>query len=75
VTFRLADSPAREIKVWAHRVSPADDSDPIPALVEIETDDGQVRRVALTSARGQVLLLLGGRASRVTITLPEPAPA
>jgi hypothetical protein len=72
VTYRLAPSPARELKVWAHRVNPGGDSDPIPALVDVESDDGQVRRVALTSARGQALLPLSGRAGRVTITLPEP---
>src|SRR5437762_3344298 len=45
-TFQLATGPARELKVWAHRVTPGGASEGLPALLELQ-GDGETRRSGL----------------------------
>jgi hypothetical protein len=68
VTFSLPPTPARELKVWAHRVTPGGDSEPLPALAELQCGE-ETRRVDLGLCGGQVLLPIPGAACQVRITL------
>jgi amino acid permease len=63
---------ARELKVWAHRVTPNHDSQAIPAHVKVELGD-QTRNFDLGLSRGQIVLPLPHTSWRVDITLPNAA--
>jgi hypothetical protein len=69
-TFHLPESPARELKVWAHRVTPDGDSRPLPAVVEVRCGD-VTRRVDLSLSRGQVVLPISRGACEVRIRLAD----
>jgi amino acid permease len=74
VTFSLPATPARELKVWAHRVTPEGDSEPLPALAEVRCGS-EMRRVDLGLCGGQALLPIPCEACQVEITLGgRPAP-
>ncbi len=59
---------ARELKVWAHTVTPAQDSQPLPADLEVHLGD-DTRHFDLELSRGQVLLPLTHASWKVDITL------
>jgi amino acid permease len=63
----------REVKVWAHRVTPDGDSEPLPGRVQVQLA-GESKEFDLELARGQVLVPLSDAACRVAVTFPE-APA
>jgi hypothetical protein len=67
-TFHLPETPARELKVWAHRVTPDGDSQALPAVAEVRCGD-EIRRVDLSLSRGQVLLPVPAGACEVRIQL------
>jgi hypothetical protein len=66
-TFHLPDTPAKELKVWAHRVTPDGNSEGLPALVEAHCGS-ETKRFDLKLTGGQVVLPFDGRACRVEIT-------
>jgi amino acid permease len=71
VTFALPPTQARELKVWAHRVMPEGDSEPLPATAEVKCGP-ETRRVDLGLRRGQILLPISPGACQVRIILPAP---
>jgi hypothetical protein len=73
VTVEIPEGPARELKVWLHRVSPTGDSSAIPATLELNTGAG-TRREALGLGSGQLVLPPGDKISRLRI-MPEPGVA
>jgi hypothetical protein len=70
----LPTGPARELKVWAHRVTAEGVSEALPVLVDVHWGD-QSRRFDLKLSGGQAVARLSGAACRVRITLPGPEPA
>jgi hypothetical protein len=71
VTFRARPKGGvtRELKVWVHRVTPEQDSQGIPAQLEVHLGD-ETRHFDLELSRGQVVLPLPNASWRVEITLP-----
>jgi amino acid permease/predicted transcriptional regulator len=67
---RLIDAPARELKVWLHRVTQDDDSEGLPSEVEVLVD-GAIHAMAPNLEDGQATLALTGELDRITITLAE----
>ena len=59
----------RELKVWVHRVSPEQESQAVPAQLEVHLGD-ETRHFDLELSRGQVVLPLTHAPWRVEITLP-----
>lgn len=59
---------ARELKVWAHIVTPEQDSEPLPADVEVNLG-GRTRQFDLELSRGQLVLPLAHSSWEVEITL------
>lgn len=68
--FQLPATQARELKVWAHKVTPEGDSEGLPALLEVHCG-GEKKEFDLKLSGGQVVLPLDSEARRLTITLPE----
>jgi amino acid permease len=71
VTFRATPKGGvtRELKVWVHRVTPEQDSQGIPAQLEVYLGD-ETRHFDLELSRGQAVLPLPHASWRVEITLP-----
>jgi amino acid permease len=69
-TFQLPDTEARELKVWTHKITPEENSQSLPALLEVHCGD-EKREFDLQLSGGQIVLPLKGAACRLTITLPE----
>jgi hypothetical protein len=67
IEFDLPATPARELKVWLHQVTPEGDSEGLPAQVEIQCGD-QKQEFDLSSADGQVVLPINGEACRIGVT-------
>jgi hypothetical protein len=72
-TFYLPRTDARELKVWARRVTPEVDSEVLPAFVELQGDPER-RGLDLGLSRGQAVLALPGEPCRLQITLTERIP-
>jgi hypothetical protein len=66
VRFQLPATPARELKLWLHQVTPEGDSEGLPASVEIQWGDRQ-QEFDLSSANGQVVLPFNGEACQIEI--------
>jgi hypothetical protein len=73
-TFHLPATAARELKVWAHKVTPDGGSEGLPALLEVHCGN-EIRRFDLTLSGGEVVLPLSSDACWLRITLPEAASA
>lgn len=71
-TFHLPATTARELKVWAHRVTHEGSSEGLPALAEVHCGN-ETRRFDLKLSGGQAVLPLTGASCWVRITLPEPS--
>jgi hypothetical protein len=70
VAFQLPPTPAKELKVWVHQLTPEDFSEILPARVSIH--QGQEKQYfEVTSSGGQVVLPLDGQACRVEISLAK----
>jgi hypothetical protein len=67
-TFHLPPTPARELKVRAHRVTANGESESLPAFVEVHDDQG-VREFDLHLSSGQVIMPLAGLEPWLRITL------
>lgn len=68
LSVRLPATPARELKVWAHALTPAGRSEPLPALLEID-DGGEARRLDLGQSGGQAVAPIGAAGCLVRIAL------
>ena len=67
-TVQLPSGPAKELKVWGHRVTLAGTSDGLPASVDVHCG-GETRRFDLKLSGGQAIVKTGGADCRVRITL------
>jgi len=68
--FQLPAIQARDLKVWAHKITPEGNSEGLPALLEVHRGH-EKKDFDLKLSGGQVVLPLGGQACRLAITLPE----
>jgi hypothetical protein len=59
-TIELPGQSARELKVWAHRVTPAGLSEPLSVRLAV-LDGADVRRIDLAAHSGQIVVPLTGR--------------
>jgi amino acid permease len=66
--FRLPVERVRELKVWAHRVTPEGSSEGLAGVVEVECG-GATRQFPLGPSGGKLLLPVAGESCRVWITL------
>ncbi len=71
-TFHLPATLARELKVWAHTVTPEGSSEGLPALLEVHCGN-ETRRFDLKLSGGEVVLPLTSDACWLRMTLPEPS--
>ncbi len=71
-TFHLPATTARELKVWAHRITHEGSSEGLPAVAEVHCGN-DTRRFDLKLSGGQVVLPLTRDTCMVRITLPEPS--
>jgi hypothetical protein len=70
IAFQLPPTPAKELKVWLHQLTPEDFSEILPARVSIH--QGQEKQnFEVTSSSGEVMLPLDGQAYRVEISLAK----
>jgi hypothetical protein len=65
--FRLPATQAKELKVWAHRITPDGDSEGLPGLLEVHLAN-KTRRFDLKLSGGQVVLPLTGAECWLEIT-------
>src|SRR5262249_43433190 len=68
--LELPAGPAREVKVWAHRVTPEGASEALPALVEICCGE-DTRRFDLKLSNGQAVVAVSQEGCVVRMTFPE----
>jgi hypothetical protein len=74
VTFHLPPTQARELKVWAHAVTPDGASESLPVIAEIRCGD-ETKRFDLKLSGGQVVVPITGDACRLQIAFAEGMPA
>jgi hypothetical protein len=74
VAFCLPSGSARELKVWAYRVTPDGSAEGLPALLEVE-DGRETKQFDLKLSNGQVLLPIAGQKYWLKLTLPSGIPA
>jgi hypothetical protein len=70
IAFQLPPTPAEELKIWLHQLTPEDFSETLPARVSIY-QGREKQDFELTSSDGQVVLPLDGQAYRVEISLAK----
>jgi hypothetical protein len=73
-TFQLSATPARELKVWAHAITPEGISESLPMLLTVYDGDER-REFDLGRSGGQKVLRLAQKSYRLEITFPTPTPA
>jgi hypothetical protein len=73
-TFHLPATSARELKVWAHKVTPDGSSESLPAFLEVHCGN-ETRQFDLKLCGGQTVLPLTSDACWLRITLPELSPS
>jgi amino acid permease len=66
----LLDAPARELKVWLHRVTREGNSEGLPAQVEVRCGD-EVQQAAPNLTDGQIIFPLHDEPEQLHITLSE----
>ena len=71
-TFDLPATSARELKVWAHRVTRDGGSESLSAVLEVHCGN-ETQRFDLKLSGGQAVLPLTSDACWLRITLPEPS--
>jgi len=69
-TFHLPAMEARELKVWAHKVTPDGNSQGLPALVEFHCGS-EIKQFDLKLSGGQIVLPVAGDECWLRLTLPE----
>jgi hypothetical protein len=66
------DTPARELQVWAHQVTPEGNSTPLPAHLTVSSVDDQARaQVNLQLSAGPVLVPLSRARCRVELAFDK----
>jgi len=70
-SFDLPATAARDVKIWAHRITPEGVSESLPAVAEVRCGDG-ARTMDLRLTGGQAVLPLTGPGCRVTVRLGAP---
>ena len=68
VVFQLAETKAREMKIWVHRVNPDGDSEPLQAKAIIYFDKEE-NTIDLAASDGQAVLPLTQTVHQIKITL------
>jgi hypothetical protein len=68
-TFDLGPTGARELKVWAHRVTRDGHSESLAAHVQVANDGAAPNRFDMQQHHGQVLLPLNRQPCQIVITL------
>jgi hypothetical protein len=66
--IELPQAPVRELKVWAHRLTPEGTSEVLPAVLSLENDSG-TGQYDLASSGGQVVVAVSGDRQRLVISL------
>ena len=74
VTFHLPATGARELKVWAHTVTPDGSSQSLPAIMELQCG-GEAKRFDLKLSGGKALVPITGDACRLQIAFAAALPA
>jgi amino acid permease len=70
ITFHLPPTPAKELKVWLHQITPENFSETLPGRVTVQ--QGQEQRMVEAAATAEpVILPLNGDAYRVEIALAQ----
>jgi hypothetical protein len=69
-SFHLPAIPSREIKVWAHRITPEGNSEALPALLEVQ-NRSETKTFDLKLTGGQVILPHTGGEFSFRIVFPE----
>jgi amino acid permease len=69
LTFQISDTPAQEVKVWAHQVEPEGTSRPLPAHLTLWAGDG-ARHAAQELGEGPALMPWSGKDGRVELDFP-----
>jgi hypothetical protein len=69
-TFNLPAATARELKVWAHQITPEESAQYLPALLNVRCGSEE-QEFDLKQSGGQVVLPMTGEACRLEVTLPE----
>jgi amino acid permease len=67
-SFDLPATAARDVKIWAHRITPDGVSESLPAVAEVRCGDS-ARTVDLRLTGGQAVLPVTGPGCRVTVRL------
>jgi len=70
VTFKLPATEARELKVWAHTITPDGASVSLPGVVEVQCEN-ESRKFDLKLSDGQIVMPLTDGECCLRITLPE----
>ena len=70
VTFKLPATEARELKVWAHTITPDGASVSLPGVVEVQCEN-ESRQFDLKLSDGQIVMPLTDGECWLRITLPE----
>lgn len=67
VEVDLPSLPIEELRVWAIRIGPEGEAEALPALLDVEDNDGP-RRIDLRPTGGQIVLPASGAPQRVRVT-------
>jgi hypothetical protein len=70
-TFQLPATPARELKVWAHAITPEGVSESLPVLLTMYDGDER-REFDLGRSGGQTVIRLAQESRRLEMTFPAP---
>jgi hypothetical protein len=68
--IELPPAPVRELKVWAHRLTPEGTSEGLPAVLVLDNKSGS-HEYDLVSSGGQIVVTVSGERQRLTISLGE----
>jgi hypothetical protein len=68
IQFRLPATRARELKTWAHRITPDGNSEGLPALLTVHSS-GEEEEFDLKLSGGQAVVPIDGAACRLTLDL------
>src|SRR5262249_52336908 len=70
-TFQLPATPARELKVWAHAITPEGISESLPVFLTVYDGDER-REFDLGRSGGQTVIHLAHESCRLEMTFPAP---
>jgi amino acid permease len=68
--IELPQAPVRELKVWAHRLTPEGTSEGLPAVLVLDNKSGS-HEYDLVSSGGQIVVTVSGERQRLAISLAE----